>query len=59
VWAVGVPLALLGVFVLRLPVYWVYLMVMSEEVIKYVLALRRFLSGRWMRDVTALGQIST
>jgi putative MATE family efflux protein len=58
VWGVGVPLALLGVFVLHLPVYWVYLMVMSEEVIKYVWALRRFLSGRWMRDVTALGQSS-
>lgn len=56
VWAIGVPLALLGAFVLHLPVYWVYLMVMSEEVIKYVWALRRFHSGRWMRDVTVLGQ---
>ncbi|TLN22418.1 MATE family efflux transporter [bacterium] len=56
VWAIGVPLALLGVFVLHLPVYWVYLMVMTEEVIKYVFALTRFFSRRWMRDVTALGQ---
>lgn len=34
-WTIGVPLALLGSFVLHLPIYWVVLMVMSEEVVKF------------------------
>ena len=56
VWGVGVPLALLGAFVLHLPVYWVYLMVMSEEVVKYIFLLIRFFSRRWIHDVTLVGQ---
>ena len=31
IWVVGVPLAFIGAFVFHLPVYWVYLLVMSEE----------------------------
>jgi len=56
VWGVGVPLALLGAFVLHLPVYWVYLMVMTEEVVKYIFLLIRFFSKRWIHDVTLVGQ---
>lgn len=56
VWLVGVPMAMLGAFVLHLPVYWVYLMIMAEEVIKYVCLLVRFFSQRWIHDVTAVGQ---
>lgn len=56
IWLVGVPLALLGVFVFRLPVYWVYLMVTAEEVVKYGILLARFFSRRWIHDVTLLGQ---
>ncbi|MBK9234423.1 MAG: hypothetical protein IPO15_27295 [Anaerolineae bacterium] len=47
-WTIGVPLALLGSFVLRLPIYWVVLMVMSEEVVKFAISLWRVLSGRWV-----------
>jgi Na+-driven multidrug efflux pump len=56
IWMVGVPLALLGAFVLRLPVYWVYLMVMAEEAVKYGVLLVRFLSRRWIHDVTEMDQ---
>jgi putative MATE family efflux protein len=52
VWLIGVPIALLGAFVLELSVYWVYLMVMTEEVVKMLAALWRFRSRRWMRDLT-------
>ncbi|MBK9233840.1 MAG: hypothetical protein IPO15_24115 [Anaerolineae bacterium] len=47
----GVPLALLGSFVLHLPIYWVVLMVMSEEVVKFAISLWRVLSGRWVNEV--------
>ncbi len=50
-WVLGVPLALLGSFVLRLPIYWVVLMVMIEEATKFALSLWRVRSGRWVNDV--------
>ncbi|MCJ7716894.1 MAG: MATE family efflux transporter, partial [Anaerolineales bacterium] len=46
VWAIGVPLVFLGAFVLNFPIYLVYLMVMTEEVIKLCLGLYRFFSQR-------------
>jgi putative MATE family efflux protein len=52
VWLVGVPAALLGAFVFDLPVYWVYLMVMTEELLKWFIAMRRFFSQRWIHNVT-------
>lgn len=50
-WLIGVPMALLGAFVLRLPVYWVVLMVASDEATKFCLGLYRVLSGRWINNV--------
>lgn len=50
-WTIGVPLALLGSFVLHLPIYWVVLMVMSEEAVKFAISLWRVLSGRWVNEV--------
>ena len=54
VWLVGIPLALLGSTFFQLPVWAVYLLVMCDEVSKYLLGLRRFLSGRWMHNLTAI-----
>ena len=47
-WVIGVPLALLGAFVFRWPVYWVYLLVQTEELIKAMIGLTRFVSRRWI-----------
>ncbi|MEE4193597.1 MAG: MATE family efflux transporter [Anaerolineae bacterium] len=52
VWLVGVPAALLGANVLGLPIYWVYFMVMSEELVKNVLCFFRFRSGKWINNLT-------
>ncbi|MBN2387836.1 MAG: MATE family efflux transporter [Anaerolineales bacterium] len=54
IWILGVPMALLGAFVLDLPVHGVYLMVMSEEFAKWLLGLRRYFSRRWIHDLTHL-----
>jgi len=51
VWVVGVSMAHLGANVLGLPVYWVYLMVASEEAIKAVICLLRFRSGKWINNL--------
>ena len=52
IWIVGVPMAYLGAFVWHFPVYLVYLCAMSEEATKWVLGLRRYLSRRWINNLT-------
>jgi putative MATE family efflux protein len=51
VWGIGVPSALIGGFVLHLPVYGVYALVLLEEAVKAVIVSRRFLSRKWIHDL--------
>ena len=51
IWAIGVPAALIGGFVLKLPVYGVYLMVLIEELVKVFIITRRYLSRKWIHDL--------
>ncbi len=51
VWLIGVPAALLGAFVFRLPVYYVYLLVALEEVAKAFVSGWRVRSKRWIHDL--------
>jgi putative MATE family efflux protein len=51
IWIVGVPMAYLAAFVLHLPVYFVYLFVMSEETVKYILGIFRFRSRKWINNL--------
>jgi putative MATE family efflux protein len=49
---IGIPLALLGAFVLDLPVPLVVMMVLAgDELTKFVLGFWRVRSGRWLRNV--------
>jgi putative MATE family efflux protein len=52
IWILGVPMAALGAFFLHLPVYLVYLMVMSEETAKWIFGMRRYFSRKWIHDLT-------
>jgi Na+-driven multidrug efflux pump len=51
IWIVGVPLAFVGGFVFHLPVYWVYLLVMSEELTKWILGMARYFSRKWIHNL--------
>lgn len=51
IWLVGVPLAALGAFVLMFPIQWVYLMVLSEELTKFIFGLRRYYSRKWINNL--------
>ncbi len=51
VWLIGVPMAILGVFVFHLPVYLVMSMVVLEEIFKFFLAVHRFRSRRWIKNL--------
>ena len=51
VWGIGVPAALIGGFVLHLPVYGVYALVLLEEAVKAIIVFRRFVSRKWIHDL--------
>ena len=51
VWLIGVPLALIGAFVLKLPVFWVVALVNIEEIFKVLLGLPRILSNKWAKKI--------
>jgi len=51
IWVIGVPAALIGGFVLHLPVYGVYALVLLEEAAKAIIIIRRFLSRKWIHDL--------
>jgi putative MATE family efflux protein len=52
IWIVGVPMAYLAAFVWHLPVYLVYLCAMSEEATKWILGIHRYLSRKWINNLT-------
>lgn len=54
IWVVGVPLAFAGAFIFHLPVYWVYLLVMSEEISKWLLGVYRFFSRKWIHNLAEI-----
>ncbi len=51
IWLIGVPAAYLSAFVFHLPVYFVYLCVMSEELAKAFVSAWRFRSRKWIHDL--------
>ncbi|MBF4694051.1 MATE family efflux transporter [Fusibacter ferrireducens] len=51
VWLIGVPLAFLGGFVLKYPVYFVVAMVSLEEVTKVILGTPRVISKKWAKRI--------
>jgi Na+-driven multidrug efflux pump len=54
IWAVGVPLAFAGAFLFALPVYWVYLMIMTEEAVKMGVGILRVFSGKWITNLAVV-----
>ena len=50
-WLVTLPLAAFASFVLEAPVWIIYLCVLSEEALKVIFGLRRFISGKWLHTV--------
>jgi len=53
VWLVGVPLAFLGAFVWKLPIYYVVAVVSLEEIVKMTIGVPRIISKKWMKNVVS------
>jgi putative MATE family efflux protein len=52
IWMVGVPITAIGAFVFHLPIYLVYALTLSEEIVKASVGLWRYFSKRWINDLT-------
>lgn len=52
VWLVGVPLVFLGGLVWRLPIYYVYLLLHVEEIVKLIVGIPRLISKKWINNLT-------
>lgn len=52
IWLIGVPLAFIGAKALKLPVYYVLMLVSLEEIVKAGLGLKRVISKKWIKNVT-------
>jgi putative MATE family efflux protein len=48
VWFLGIPVAFFAVLVLKLPIYWAMALINIEELLKVIIARRRFLSRKWI-----------
>lgn len=51
-WFIGIPMAFIAAFVLKLPIYAVVGMCTAEEVIKMIFLIYRFHSGKWIHNLT-------
>ncbi len=52
IWLIGVPATALGAFIFDLPIYFVYALTLTEEVTKASIGIWRYLSKRWINDLT-------
>lgn len=53
VWLIGIPMAVLGGLVLKLPVYLVFAMTQMEQIYKTILSIRRYRQKKWLRNIVA------
>ena len=51
-WGCSILFGFIAAFVLKLSVPAVYVILMSDEIIKIPISLRRFRSYKWLKDVT-------
>ena len=57
VWAVALPLTVIAAFVLKLPFWAVFtVMIFTEDSVKVPLCIRRYRSGKWIRPITEAGR---
>lgn len=52
VWLIGVPLGFLGSLVFKYPVYIVFLLVILEEIFKFIVSIPRIKSKKWIKTLT-------
>ena len=50
-WLVGVPLVLIAGLYFKLPIFYIYLIMMMEEIVKLSMSIPHFLSKKWIKNL--------
>lgn len=53
VYLIGIPMAVLGGLILKLPIYLVFAMVLTEEIYKLIFSYIRYKKKKWLRNIVA------
>lgn len=51
-WGYAVPIGLLSAFVFKLPVIWVYVILCTDEFVKWPWVISHYRSGKWAKNIT-------
>jgi len=51
-WVVSIPLGLLAGFVFKLPPFWIYVCLKSDQIIKTLYSYLRLRSGKWIKKIS-------
>lgn len=51
-WGYALPVGFLAAFVFKLPVLWVYVLLCTDEFVKWPWVLKNYFSGRWVKNIT-------
>jgi putative MATE family efflux protein len=51
-WVISIPLGLLAGFVFKLPAFWIYVCLKSDQIIKTFWSFMRLKSGKWIKKIT-------
>ena len=51
-WCYAVPLGFLAAFVFKLPVMWVYVLLCTDEFVKWPWVFKHYFSGKWAKNIT-------
>lgn len=58
-WGIAIPLGLLGAFVWKLPLLWVFVLIMSEDMVKIFISLYRMRSKAWIQNLIGTPETPT
>lgn len=51
-WALAIPLGMIAGFYLKLPAFWIYICLKSDQIVKTVWAFLRLRSGKWIKKIS-------
>ncbi|CEO29849.1 MATE family efflux transporter [Paraclostridium sordellii] len=51
-WCFSIPLGFISAFILKLPIFWVFIIIRSDEVLKSIIGFIRVTKGNWINNVT-------
>lgn len=56
-WGIGVPIGFISAFILKLSIEWVYLLICSEELVRFIIGLKLVYSRKWAVNLNEIEHI--